>query len=151
MALLFCGGVAWTCLPRTILSHPSSAHSPGHWKTFTDLSLHSPCPFSFFPYFLFAPFNLLPVDFSGGKKLWLNQILLPVAGWGFSTFMGFHLHMSLGSEWGPQVCLYITCLWRYHELLWWSYWFCMFLVLEVPRGFKWDWGPHCTRSCVHKD
>ena len=148
MALLFCGGVAWTCLPRTILYHPSSAHSPGHWKTSIDLSLQSPCPFSFFSYFLFSPFKLLHVDISGDKKLWLNQMLLPVAGWGFSTFMGFRLRMNLGSEWGPQVCVYVNCLWRYRELLWWSYWFCRFLVLGLPRGFKWDWG-HIVLGAVY--
>lgn len=140
VALLFCGGGAWTCLPRIILYHPSSAHSPGYWKTSTDLSLQSPCPFSFFFYFRFSPFNFLHVDISGDKELWLNQMLLPVGGWGFGTFMGFLLCMNLESDWVPQVCVDITCLWRYRELLWWSYWFCMFLVLEVPRAFRWDWG-----------
>lgn len=47
---------------------------------------------------IFLPLNLCYVEFSCDKTLCLNQMLLPVAGWGFSVFMGFLLHMSLGSE-----------------------------------------------------
>lgn len=144
VALLFCGDVAWTCLSRKIMYRPSSAHSSGQWKISTASFLQSPCPLFF--WFFFPSFNLLHVCISGEKKLWLNQILLPVVGWCLNTFLVVYLRMDLGSEWAPHVCVYasggiVSCFDGASDSV---------FSFRSTQGFWMRLRPSCTWSCVRK-
>lgn len=112
MAFLFSGG-ACTCWSQIILSHLSSTHSPGQWKPSTNLYFFSLLPF-------LPLLNLLiHFEFNGDRKLLQPDVLF--SNWlAFQYIYHFHLCVNLGCEWAPQVCSYVTCLWMYCVLFWWS-------------------------------